>query len=452
MTVFEKYAERLRDIEPTRRQGRVREVIGLVAECEGMALPVGALCEIRPVGAQPVRVEVVGFRDEVVLLMPLGELYGVQRNDPVVCVSEQQSVPVSAELLGRVVDAHGRTIDSGPPITPERHAPLHRSAPHPLERARISEPLSTGIRSIDAMLTCGKGQRVGLFAGSGVGKSVLLGMIARNTSADVTVLALVGERGREVREFIEKDLGPEGLKRSVVVVETSERPALVRTKAPFAATAVAEYFRDEGRDVLLLMDSMTRMANAQREVGLSAGEPPATKGYPPSVFTFMPRLVERAGRCGRGSITAMYTVLVDADDINEPISDAARSVLDGHIWLARELAVRGHYPAVDILGSISRLMVDVTPQEQQDAAMAVRAVLATYKDAEDMINIGAYARGSNPEIDLAIRMVGPIREFLKQGMREKTTLEEAKNGILALQARARQKPDAGAAPASDAAK
>ena len=441
MSVLEKYLDRIPDIDPARRVGRVRQVVGLVVECEGVALPVGALCEIRPANGSAIRAEVVGFRSEVALLMPFGELEGVRRNDRVYCLSSEQTVSVGDGLLGRVVDAHGLPIDgSGKPAgcVP---VPLFRAAPHPLERGRILEPLATGIRSIDGFLTCGKGQRVGLFSGSGVGKSVLMSMIARNTSADVTVIAMVGERGREVREFIEKDLGPEGLERSVVVVETSERPALLRMKAPFTATVIAEYFRDQGKDVMLLMDSLTRMANAQREIGLSAGEPPATKGFPPSVFAVLPRLLERAGCARRGSITGIYTVLVDADDINEPISDAARSVLDGHIWLSRDLAVRAHYPAVDVMNSVSRLMVDVVPQDHLDAAYSLRSILSTHRDSEDMINIGAYAKGSNPEIDRAIRMTPMLNTFLRQGMREKATLEDAREGLLKL-VKASQKSEA----------
>jgi FliI/YscN family ATPase len=310
--------------------------------------------------------------------------------------------------------------------------PLQARAPHPLDRERIREPLGTGVRAIDSLLTCGKGQRLGLFAGSGVGKSTLLGMCARGTAADVTVIGLVGERGREVREFVEKDLGPEGLQRSVVVVETSDRPALLRVRAPFAAVAVAEYFRDEGLDVLLLLDSITRMANAQREVGLSAGEPPATKGYPPSVFALLPRLLERAGRSGKGTITGFYTVLVEGDDANEPISDAARSILDGHVWLSRDLAVRGHYPSIDPLQSVSRLLHDVAPREQVDAATRLRSLLAAYREAEDLINVGAYVKGSNPEIDLAVRCRPAIQKFLRQGVAETATLDATRAALLDL--------------------
>jgi flagellum-specific ATP synthase len=423
--------EILADLEPARLKGRVRQAIGLVIEAEGLAIPVGAECEIRASGA-PIRGEVVGFRDEVTLLMPLGDLQGVRRGDEVVCLSQVRRIPVGHGLLGRVIDAQGNPIDGGPPVTVERLNPLQARAPHPLERERILEPLGTGVRAIDSLLTCGKGQRLGIFSGSGVGKSTLLGMCARGTAAEVIVIALVGERGREVREFIEKDLGPEGMKRSVVVVETSERPALLRVRAPFTATAVAEFFRDEGRDVLLLMDSITRMANAQREIGLSAGEPAATKGYPPSVFAQMPRLLERAGRSGRGSITGFYTVLVEGDDMNEPISDTARAILDGHVWLSRDLAVRGRYPAIDPLLSVSRLMNDVSPPGQVAAALRVRELLATWRDAEDLINVGAYVKGSNPGIDQAVRAREPILKFLRQGVHEKTTLDSSWKALLDL--------------------
>lgn len=420
----------LADLEPARIRGRVRQAIGLVVQAEGLSLPVGAACEIRTAGGGPVPCEVVGFRDEVTLLMPLEELQGVRRGDEVLCRSQVQRIPVGRALLGRVIDSHGNPMDGGPRIVAERMNPLQAKAPHPLGRERILEPLSTGVRAVDSLLTCGKGQRMGLFAGSGVGKSTLLGMCARGTAADVTVIGLVGERGREVREFVERDLGPGGLKRSVVVVETSDRPALLRVRAPFAATAVAEYFRDEGLDVLLLMDSITRMANAQREVGLSAGEPPATKGYPPSVFAQLPRLLERAGRASKGSITGFYTVLVEGDDENEPIADTARSILDGHVWLSRDLAVRGHYPSIDPLKSVSRLMTEVSGPAQIEAAQRVRGLLATHRDAEDLINVGAYVKGSNPEIDLAVQARPALLRFLRQGTNEVSGLEASQRALL----------------------
>jgi FliI/YscN family ATPase len=427
---LERCAALLADLESVRIRGRVRQAIGLVVQAEGLSLPVGAVCEIRTAGGGAVPCEVVGFRDDVTLLMPLEDLGGVRRGDEVICRSQVQRIPAGRGLLGRVIDSHGTPIDGGPAVEAEAFQPLLAKPPHPLGRERILQPLGTGVRAVDALLTCGKGQRMGLFAGSGVGKSTLLGMCARGTAADVTVIALVGERGREVREFVERDLGPEGLKRSVVVVETSERPALLRVRAPFAATAVAEYFRDAGLDVLLLMDSITRMANAQREVGLSAGEPPATKGYPPSVFAQMPRLLERAGRAGTGSITGFYTVLVEGDDVNEPIADTARSILDGHVWLSRDLAVRGQYPAVDVLQSVSRLMPDVATPEQAQAARRVRALLAVHQDAEDLINVGAYVKGSNPEIDLAVQARPALLRFLAQGVTEISTLEASRKALL----------------------
>jgi flagellum-specific ATP synthase len=341
LNLFERQIERLQDIVPPRITGRVRQIIGLIIECEGLSVPVGSVCTVRP-GTQgdPVPAEVVGFREDTALLMPLGEMRGIRRNDPVDCVSTVQEISIGPALLGRVIDAMGNPIDGKGPLFTNETVALYGEPPHPLTRPRITEPLATGVRAIDGLLTLGKGQRVGLFAGSGVGKSMLMGMISRFTAADVNVIALVGERGREVREFVERDLGEEGLARSVVVVETSDRPALTRVKAPFTASAVAEYFRNRGMDVLLLMDSVTRMANAQREIGLSAGEPPTTKGYPPSVFAQLPRLLERAGNAEVGSITGIYTVLVEGDDMNEPIADAARSILDGHVWRNRDLAHR----------------------------------------------------------------------------------------------------------------
>jgi flagellum-specific ATP synthase len=430
--IFDRCLELLPDLEPARIQGRVRQAVGLVVEAEGLALPVGAVCEIRTVGGEPVNCEVVGFREEVALLMPLGDLAGVRRGDVVRCLASAQRVAVGRGLLGRVIDSQGNALDGGPPATRERLNPLHARAPHPLKRDRILKALGTGVRAIDALHTCGKGQRLGLFAGSGVGKSTLLGMCARGTAAQATVIALVGERGREVREFVEKDLGAEGLKRSVVVVETSDRPALLRVRAPFAATAIAEFFRDEGMDVLLLMDSITRMANAQREIGLSVREPAATKGYPPSVFAILPRLLERAGCSERGSITGIYTVLVEGDDVNEPIADTSRSILDGHIWLSRDLAVRNHYPALDVLASISRLMIDVTTPEHQEAAARVKMLLAAHKGAEDLISVGMYVKGTNPEVDQAVQAHPAILRFLRQTIQEKPSLEESRKALLDL--------------------
>ncbi|MBI3099745.1 MAG: FliI/YscN family ATPase [Planctomycetes bacterium] len=417
--VFARENAVLEAVVPYRITGQVSRVVGYVVECLGLSVPVGSQLEIRPrQGGGAVKIEVIGFRENRTLCMPLGEMHGVRPFDPVVSTSSLALVPVGEELLGRVVDAEGRPLDGGPPLFACRRIPIYAAAPPALSRPRITEPLGTGIRAVDGLLTCGKGQRMGLFSGSGVGKSVLLGMMARGTAADVSVIALVGERGREVREFLERDLGPEGRKKSVVVVATSDESALRRVRAPFVATAIAEYFRYSGKDVLLLMDSITRMAFAQREIGLSAGEPPATKGYPPSVFALLPRLLERAGRNPNGSITGLYTVLVEADDINDPIADTARSILDGHLWLSRDLAARGQYPAIDPLGSVSRLMIDVAAPEHRRAAEQVKAALAVYKSAEDLINIGAYVAGSNPQIDAAVRLIGPIREYLRQEVRD----------------------------------
>lgn len=430
---FEKSIALLDEVELLERTGRVEQVIGLVLECSGMALPVGSICEIDTQQEHFIRCEVVGFREERLLLMPLGFIQGIKRGDRVRCVTTHQKIGVSRALLGRVLDADARPLDQKPMAPPDALYGITNVPPHPLTRQRIREPIVTGVRCIDALMSCGQGQRMGLFSGSGVGKSTLLGMIARNTSADVNVIALVGERGREVREFIEKDLGPEGLSRSVVIVATSDQPALLRVKAPFTASAIAEYFRDQGLNVLLMMDSITRMANAQREIGLSAGEPPATKGYPPSVFAMMPRLLERAGCAERGSITGMYTILVEADDMNEPIADTARSILDGHIWLSRSLAIRGHYPAVDPLTSISRLMIDVVDPRHMVAANRLKAVMSVYKESEDLINIGAYVKGSNPEIDTAVRMMPEINRFLRQGIGEKSSFPQTVEWLMKIE-------------------
>jgi len=417
--------ERLRLLDPIKVHGRVQQVIGLVIESVGPAARVGEVCEIhfqrtRP----PILAEVVGFRQNRVLLMPLGEMEGITPGSLVVATGTVHKVPVGECLLGRVLDGLGRPMDGGPPVWSEVLYPVHRQPPNALVRKRITEPISLGVRAIDGMLTVGKGQRIGIFAGSGVGKSTLLGMIARYTSADVNVIALTGERGREVREFMEEDLSEEGLKRSVVVVATSDQPALLRIKAAMVATTIAEYFRDQGLDVLLMMDSVTRLALAQREVGLAIGEPPATRGYTPSVFALLPRLLERAGTSDRGTITGLYTVLVEADDMNEPVADTVRGILDGHIVLSRALAHRNHYPAIDVLASVSRVMPQITDAEHQRAAAQVRKVLADYAEAEDLINIGAYQQGSNPDIDHALRYIGKVRAFLQQGKQEGCPLDE----------------------------
>jgi FliI/YscN family ATPase len=418
MSFLEPYFETLSGLDPARVTGKVRRVAGLIAECEGLAAPVGAVCAIHPSAGPALRAEVVGFRDDATLLMPFGEVTGVRRGDDVVCLQQAPRVAVGDALLGRVLDAEGNPLDGGaPPVTDETR-PLFGRAPSPLDRDRVVEPLATGVRAIDAFHTCGRGQRIGLFSGSGVGKSILLGMLARRAAADVVVVALVGERGREVREFVEKNLGPEGRGRAVVVVETAERPPLLRFRAAFVATAIAEHFRGRGRHVLLLMDSLTRMANAQREIGLSAGEPPATRGYPPSVFATLPRLLERAGSSKGGSVTGIYSVLVEGDDLNEPVADAARSVLDGHVVLSRSLALRGHYPAVDTLASVSRLMSDVASPEHRRAAAHLASLLAVHKDAEDLVNVGAYVKGANPEIDRALAARPEILNYLKQDVDE----------------------------------
>ena len=429
MSGFGWQIEMVRQVLPQRLTGRVATVTGLTVGAVDLPAPLGAMCRIRGRGGMGTAAQVVGFAGEQTLLMPLGETAGLARGDAVTCQTNMPVVPVSVDMLGRVLDAFGRPIDGGAALTPEAYYPLHRAAPDPLKRRAIDKPLPVGVRPIDAMTTCGLGQRMGIFAGTGVGKSVLMGMIARYTAADVTVVALVGERGREVGEFLQRDLGEEGLKRCVVVVSTSDQPPVLRVRAPLVATAVAEHFRDQGCDVLLLMDSLTRMAMAQRQIGLASGEPPATKGYTPSVFAQMPPLMERAGRTQTGSITALYTVLVEGDDINEPISDAARGVLDGHVWLSRALATRGQYPAVSVLDSISRVMTDVVDDDHRRIAREVASLLAAYNEVEDLVNIGAYAAGSNPLYDLAIRMRDPINAFLAQGMNERADFADTRRRL-----------------------
>ena len=409
------YTTRLRHIDLLKVNGSVKQVIGLVIESLGPNCALGDVCMIKSRDGQDSCLsEVVGFRDNRVLSMILGDVARVGPGSEIVATDRALSVSVGEELLGRVIDGLGNPIDGKGPVVTREVRSIYNAPPNPLERQRITRPIRTGIRSIDALLTCGTGQRVGIFAGSGVGKSVTLGMIAKNTSADVNVIALVGERGREVAEFIDHELGPEGLKRSVVIVATSDKAALIRLKAAFLATTVAEYFRDRGLDVMLLMDSVTRLAMAQREVGLAIGEPPTTKGYTPSVFAMLPKLLERAGNARRGSITGMYTVLVEGDDMTDPVADAVRSILDGHIVLSRRLASAGHYPAVDVLESISRVMPAITTEEHRRAAHRLLDMMATYREAEDLINIGAYVKGSNPRIDEALRNWDRIRSFLRQ--------------------------------------
>lgn len=419
-----KYARLIQSQESIKTVGRVTQVVGLVIESEGPPVAVGDTCVVLRKRRGALRVEAVGFKEKKVLLMPLGDMDGVSPGCEVIADQKSFSIRVGRELQGRIFDGLGMPLDEKGHVFSQIEYPIQAPPPDPLKRSRITLPLSLGVRSIDGLLTCGKGQRLGIFAGSGVGKSLLLGMIARNTTADVNVIALVGERGREVRDFIDRDLGVEGLKRSVVIVATSDQPALVRVKAALVAHAFAEYFRDEGMDVLLMMDSVTRLCFAQREVGLAVGEPPATKGYTPSVYAMLPRILERSGNSDKGSITGLYTVLVEGDDMSDPVADQVRSILDGHIVLSRELAERGQYPAVDVLGSISRVMMDIVPREHTQAAGKLRETLAVYKDAQDLINIGAYADGSNPKIDFAKSMVSHINEFLKQDMNEKAPYEK----------------------------
>ncbi len=423
MITLAPYIEKVKGINPLRLCGYVDRITGLVVEAVAPPSRIGDFCLI-DTGQEEVLCEVVGFRSDRLLLMPLGELRGIKPGDEVILGGEELFVEVGEELLGRVLNGLGRPIDDKGPILASNRFPVFNRTPNPLRRRRISEIFCTGIKVVDGLLTCGKGQRMGIFSGSGVGKSTFLGMIARNGLGEVNVIALIGERGREVREFIERDLGQEGMRRSILVVATSDEPSLVRINAAFVASAIAEYFRSQGKDVVLLMDSITRLAMAQREVGLAIGEPPTTRGYTPSVFAMLPKLLERAGTDENGSITAFYTVLVESDDINDPIADAVRSILDGHIVLSRDLASRGQYPAVDVLYSISRLMTEITNPEHQELAQRIREILAVYRDAEDLINIGAYKRGSSPKIDYAISMIEKVNEFLRQRVEERFSYQQ----------------------------
>ncbi|PWN05175.1 flagellar protein export ATPase FliI [Rhodohalobacter mucosus] len=416
LTYINEISSRLDDLDPTeRRYGKVSSVIGTVIEATGLDASVGELHVIHTAGGSKIEAEVVGIRDNKSLLMPLDRVEGIKSGCLVEPKSGAMSIRVSEHLLGRVIDANGNPIDSLGPVEKPEHVPVHNGPPGPMERKAIDTPLITGIRAIDGFTTLGRGQRIGIFAGSGVGKSTLMGMIAKESDADVNVIALIGERGREVKEFIDEILGPEGLRRSVVVATTSDKAAMSRVKAAFTASAVAEYFRDRGKNVLLMMDSVTRVAMAQREIGLASGEPPTTKGYTPSVFAMLPQLLERAGSTEKGSITGLYTVLVDNDDMNEPIADAVRSILDGHIVLSRKLAHKNHYPAIDVLSSISRIMNQIVPAEKTEISQKARELLAVYAEAEDLINIGAYSKGSNPKIDEAIGKIDELNAFLKQG-------------------------------------
>ncbi|MEG6520908.1 flagellar protein export ATPase FliI [Desulfotomaculum sp. 1211_IL3151] len=433
------YKERINRARVIKPIGKVTRVVGLMIEVQGISARIGEVCDIIVQGeAEPVRAEVVGFRDQFSLLMPLGELRGIYPGCAVVPSGHNLTIRVGQHLQGKVLDGLGRPIE---PLGEQEGATdyvqgeefaVDNKPPHPLKRKRIDTVLPTGVRAVDGLLTCGKGQRIGIFAGSGVGKSTLLGMIARHGSADVNVIALIGERGREVLEFLEEDLGPEGMARSIIVAATSDQPALVRLKGAFVATAIAEYFRDQGLDVMLMMDSVTRFAMAQREVGLAVGEPPATKGYTPSVFALLPKLLERSGMGQNGSITAFYTVLVDGDDLNEPIADAVRGILDGHIVLTRKLASANHYPAIDVLQSVSRLMPDIASEEHKAQAGVVKDLLATYREAEDLINIGAYVKGSNPKIDLSLAKYDGIINFLKQPPSDYSGYEETLNALASL--------------------
>ncbi len=430
----EKYHEIIKHINPFSIYGKVSSVVGLLVEGHNPGTSIGEMCRIYPNGhGGTISAEVVGFRQGKVLLMPLKNIDGVGPGCKIFPTMAKSNIKVSHTLLGRVIDGQGVPIDGRGPIEPEDEYPIYAEPINPMERSRISEPIDLGIRAINGLFSCGMGQRMGIFSGSGVGKSVLMGMIARNTKADINVIALVGERGREVREFIENNLGPEGLARSVLVVETSDSHPLTRMRAAYVAQAVSEYFRDQGMNVLLMVDSLTRFAMAQREIGLSIGEPPTSKGYTPSVFSLMPKLLERAGAIeGSGSITGLYTVLVEGDDFNEPVADSVRSIIDGHIYLSRDLAAKNHYPAIDVLHSISRVMNDIVDKEHKKNAAEMINIIATYKNAEDLINIGAYVPGSNPETDRAIGIIEKITSFLKQEMDQKVSFEDSKAQLLDL--------------------
>jgi len=430
---WDNYIDAVSSCRPIKLCGKIVKVAGIVAEANGPGLSVGSLCNIENSEGRNVQAEVIGFNDKRVIVMPIGEIRGVEPGSRIVDVSKKPSVKVGAEYLGRIIDGLGRPLDKKGPISSEVEYPIYGNVLNPLKRTIIHEEIDVGVCAINALQTLGKGQRIAIMAGSGVGKSVLMGMISRNTVADVIVIALIGERGREVREFIERSLGEEGLKKSVVVVATSDSPALVRIRGAHLATTIAEFFRDKGRDVILIMDSITRFAMSLREIGLAAGEPPSAKGYTPSVFIQIPKLLERAGTVEKkGSITGVYTVLVEGDDMNEPIADAVRSTVDGHIVLSRSLAQKGHYPAIDVLASLSRVMVDIVDHEHLDSAKKLIKVLATYREAEDLINIGAYVDGSDSRIDYAKKMIGRINTFLQQDINEKVTFKEGVERLKAL--------------------
>jgi len=432
LAALSRATRQVRSSDLAARRGRVGDLIGLIIEATGVEAEVGELCMVGDERrGEPVLTEVVGFRSGRTLLMPLGELGGIGPGTPVIPTGAPFRVAVGDHLLGRVIDGLGRPMDDLGALSSERWRSTHAEPPNAFTRPRIKQRVGLGVRALDTLVPCGRGQRLGIFAGSGVGKSSLLGMIARNTTAQVNVIALVGERGREVLEFIERDLG-DALAHSVVVVATSDQPALVRIRAAFTATAIAEYFRDQGADVMLMMDSVTRFAMAQREIGLAIGEPPATRGYTPSVFALLPRLLERAGTSPKGSITGLYTVLVDGDDMNEPIADAVRSILDGHVVLTRALAHAGHYPAIDVLQSVSRLLGEIVSPEVRDAGGELRAAMAAYREKEDLISIGAYQRGSDPLVDAAVALRPQINAFLRQAVDNGTSAQEADTLLLSL--------------------
>lgn len=423
---LKKYRDALLNLDLIQYTGYVSQVIGLTIESVGPAVKIGEICKIHTLkGAEPILAEVVGFREKRVLLMPLGEMEGIGPGSKVEALGIALQVNVGEMLLGRILDGLGNPIDNKGPLDNGETYPVMSSPPNPLLRTKIEEPLALGIKAIDGLLTCGNGQRIGIFSGSGIGKSTLLGMIARNTQADINVIGLIGERGREVREFIENDLQEEGLRRSVLVVATSDQPALIRTKGALLATSIAEYFRDRGQNVILMMDSLTRFSMAQREIGLAIGEPPVTRGYTPSVFAILPKLLERSGTSDKGSITGLYTILVDGDDMNEPIADTVRGILDGHIVLSRKIANRNHYPAIDILASVSRVMPNVVTKEHLQLSNQIKELLSIYNESEDLINIGAYVEGTNKKIDEAISRIDAINEFLRQDIQQKSTFDEA---------------------------
>ncbi len=424
MGVFEKYTHAVKRNEFVRATGRVQKLTGVIIESEGPPCSTGDICDIYLENERTLKAEVVGFVNNKVFLVPFTNVVGLQNGAKVVNTGKKHEIPVGEEMLGRIFNGFGELI-SGGTYKIQDYYYIDNDPPNPLTRKRIKEPIQTGVRAIDGLLTVGKGQRMGIFSGSGVGKSTLLSMIARNTKADVTVIALVGERGREVREFIERDLGEEGLKRSVVVVATSDEPPMARLRCAYVATSIAEFFRDKGYDVMLLMDSITRLAFAQREISLSMGEPPTTRGYTPSVFTMLPRLMERSGPGKEGSITAFYTVLVEGDDISEPISDHIRATLDGHIILSRSLASLGLYPAIDILVSVSRLMPEIVSRDHLELVYKFRELMAIYRENQDLINIGAYVKGSNPKVDTALQYIDRMNAYIKQDMFEKTDFEKS---------------------------